>query len=109
MGCCLPVFAAAMPVSHSMAQCSALTYAISIWREDTELADQSNQWFELAFDLAKDEGVAQPFETLTNIANDAENAWLSKGQAVQFSGAFKDWTSYCTALGEAHGMEFRKP
>ena len=98
----------ASPVSHAMAQCSALTYALSKWSDDPEqlesLTEASDQWFDMAFDAALDEGISQPFETLTNIANQAENAWLSKGKTVVYTGDFREWSNYCDALGRLHGL-----
>ena len=69
----------------------------------------SNKWFELAVEAAQVEGLNQPFETLTNLANTTENAWLSKGETVAFTAIFRDWADFCTAVADQEGFEFRWP
>ncbi len=103
----------AQPISHSMAQCSALAYAISTWQTEPEIADEfahlSGTLFDTAFDQAQREGVEQPFETLNNLANQTENAWLSRGRNSLFTGTFKNWIGYCQALAFDYELEFHAP
>ena len=92
-----------------MAQCSALYFAASTWSDSadtkTQLEHHSELWFETALDVAAQTGLSAPFETLTNIANQTEGAWLSKGPTAAFGGDYKDWSTYCAALATAEGLE----
>ena len=106
---CAPSIAWAQPVSHSMAQCSALYYATSTWSDEadtkTHLEQQSELWFAAALDFATQDALSAPFETLTNIANETEGRWLSKGPTAIFGGDYKDWSTYCVALANAEMLE----
>lgn len=106
---CLPTSLLAQPLSHLMAQCSALYYASSAWSTDpkdvADLEEISEQWFAAALDRAALDDLSTPYETLTNIANKAEGAWLSRGQTARFSGDYKDWMEYCRALADAKALD----
>ncbi len=92
-----------------MAQCSALYYASSTWSDDlgtkAKLEEQSELWFNAALDFAARDTLSLPFETLTNIANEAEGNWLSRGPSAVFAGDYRDWAGHCAALADIEGLE----
>lgn len=100
---------AQQPYSHSMAQCSALSYALSEWSSKEDIRDlalqMSELWFDEALTQARAEGMADAYEKLTEIANTAESDWLSKGSTYVFTGDFRDWVSYCRKFGQHVGLE----
>lgn len=108
-----PLALMAQSLSHSLAQCSALAYAMSEWSEEADGTDAlltiSGEWFDAAFKTARNEGLEQAYDVLTDVANDTENVWLSKGPVAAYTGQFKDWASYCEDLGIRQGLEFRRP
>lgn len=108
-----PLALMAQSLSHSLAQCSALAYAMSEWSDEADGTDElltiSSDWFDAAFKTARNEGLDQAYDVLTDVANDAENVWLSKGPTVAYTGQFKNWANYCEDLGFRQGLEFRRP
>jgi len=108
-----PLALMAQSLSHSLAQCSALAFAMSEWSDEADGTDAllaiSGDWFDAAFDTAQDAGLDQAYDVLTDVANEAENVWLSKGPTAKLTGQFNDWTAYCENLGFKQGLDFRRP
>lgn len=108
--CASALPALAQPISDSMVECSALSHVTAGYTDDPvvrdRLLEQSDGWFDAAFEQARQEGRADIVDALNDLANDAENRWRSRGSVVVLTGEFKDWTDYCQSLAGAMALDF---
>ena len=106
-----PAGNAGQPISESMVQCSALYSVAGSWVENAEKAARlyslSDAWVAASEARAAAEGISLSQDRVNALWTHKCAEWSSKGRLYVFSQDFRDWMSYCKALGREVGLPAR--
>ena len=99
---------AGQPISNSMAECSAIYAASSVWvttpAKVARLEMASGRWAEAALAQAHAEGRGNPAAHVDRVRAEKSAEWIEKGVQVVYSDDFRDWMGYCRSLARNRGL-----